>query len=893
MRKILSIFAAMLVALAVNAQGTDFAAPGYSCAADDGVISGDAPAEKVFLHSTDDPHYIGWSDVSKSYTAVVSWTVTATRACYISVGLDLGPVIGSNKHIFEVKLLDADSNELGALEEGPAYTGDGFTESEQVKALTGKLLIPAPGVYTIELRNNRDFCKGTIKNVILTYAGDAPITDFAAPGYSCAADDAVISGDAPANKVYLQSETDPHYIGWSDVSKSYTAEISWKIMATRGCYVSVDLDLGPAISSNKHIFEVQLLDEEGNKLDTIAEGPAYTGDGFTQADQVKTLEGTLLVPKAGIYTVVLKNNRDFCKGSIKNVILTYAADAPLEPKTFYGATSFVTEGNYSGNWNAVEWNITRNADKTLTAVVEWSGEIVGAVPQLKIGDGNFTNMTVEGKKGTLTTTATYEDGNDLNVEFYIAYAGAAKSIPVTYTVGSENEKPATPVEPVAVPAEFEIDMQSDVLGSEGAAVKRWLVVGEPNAFEAAAPAEYNAILEAQGFTASHGYHQLVATVPVEAGDYRVTLGKCQYAYSADYTMAYVKDEENQTLASVKQNTTSEEEGGVCYHQNTTTNVVTMEFTVDAAQTLKILCAHYTPYIKVEKVVKKSLSEFIADKPATEVTLKDLTVLFATGKNTYVIDEEGVALVIFDNGKTYYDGTLTAGKVLSGQKATYTAYKNQDEIIPTNTAAISDGTVATPTTLSEFPTTANVNQYVRLENLDAKADGGKYYVANGENAKALQLYGATGDLKPSKDGIFNVEGIIINFNNTQLEIIVLAIEEVKFGIVIADCANGALASDKTEAGVGETVTLTITPVEGYELDELTVTGVAAADITIDGNTATFAMPAQNVEASATFKVAVGTGMDNTNSVKVTKAVENGQLIIIKNGVKYNAQGAVVR
>ena len=386
---------------------------------------------------------------------------------------------------------------------------------------------------------------------------------------------------------------------------------------------------------------------------------------------------------------------------------------------------------------------------------------------------------------------------------------------------------------------------------------------------------------------------MVATVPVEAGDYRVTLGKCQYAYSADYTMAYVKDEENQTLASVKQNTTSEEEGGVCYHQNTTTNVVTMEFTVDAAQTLKILCAHYTPYIKVEKVVKKSLSEFIADKPATEVTLKDLTVLFATGKNTYVIDEEGVALVIFDNGKTYYDGTLTAGKVLSGQKATYTAYKNQDEIIPTNTAAISDGTVATPTTLSEFPTTANVNQYVRLENLDAKADGGKYYVANGENAKALQLYGATGDLKPSKDGIFNVEGIIINFNNTQLEIIVLAIEEVKFGIVIADCANGALASDKTEAGVGETVTLTITPVEGYELDELTVTGVAAADITIDGNTATFAMPAQNVEASATFKVAVGTGMDNTNSVKVTKAVENGQLIIIKNGVKYNAQGAVVR
>jgi len=173
MKKIFTFIAAMLVAFAVNAQ-TDFAAPGYSCAADDAVLSGTAPAGKFYLQNSADPHYIGWSDIASAekhaegYTAIATWQVEATRACYISVSLDLGPAISSNKHIFEVKLLDDSDNELGAVEEGPAYTGDGFTEANQTKTLNGVLHIPAAGWYTLQLRNNRDYCKGSIKNIILT-----------------------------------------------------------------------------------------------------------------------------------------------------------------------------------------------------------------------------------------------------------------------------------------------------------------------------------------------------------------------------------------------------------------------------------------------------------------------------------------------------------------------------------------------------------------------------------------------------------------------------------------------------------------------------------------------------------------------------------------------------
>ena len=331
MKKILSFFAAMLVAVAVNAS-TDFAAPGYYCAADDAVITGDAPSNKVYLDESADPHHIAWSDVSKTYTAVIKWTVAATRACYISVSLDLGPTISSNKHIFEVKVLDANGAEVGALEEGPAYTGDGFTDANTVKALTGKIMIPAPGDYTVELRNNRDFCKGSIKNVILTYAGAAPITDFATPGYSCAADEATLSGTV-SSSFGLNTDGDDHYVFWSDRALSSPAAASWSLIATRACYITASLDLGPVISSNKHIFEIKVLDAQGEEVGTAAE----PGES-TEANQVKALTQQILIPEAGSYTIELRNNRDWGKGAVKNVILAYAADAPAaEPqmKTIY------------------------------------------------------------------------------------------------------------------------------------------------------------------------------------------------------------------------------------------------------------------------------------------------------------------------------------------------------------------------------------------------------------------------------------------------------------------------------------------------------------------------------------------------------------------------------
>lgn len=167
MKKILSFCAAMLVAVAVNA-GTDFAAPGYSCVADDAVLTGGS-SSNFFLKTDVDPHCVAWSDCPLSGNALATWTVEATRGCYVSVSLVLGPVISSNKHNFEVTIKDDKGNSKGMLTEGGENTA-----SEQEKALTGTILLPLAGTYTVEVYNNRDWGKGTIKKVILTYAADAP-----------------------------------------------------------------------------------------------------------------------------------------------------------------------------------------------------------------------------------------------------------------------------------------------------------------------------------------------------------------------------------------------------------------------------------------------------------------------------------------------------------------------------------------------------------------------------------------------------------------------------------------------------------------------------------------------------------------------------------------------
>jgi hypothetical protein len=74
---------------------------------------------------------------------------------------------------------------------------------------------------------------------------------------------------------------------------------------------------------------------------------------------------------------------------------------------------------------------------------------------------------------------------------------------------------------------------------------------------------------------------------------------------------------------------------------------------------------------------------------------------------------------------------------------------------------------------------------------------------------------------------------------------------QYTITIASpITNGTVTADKTQAIEGETVTLTVTPAQGYEQETLSYTTNGGTTVAITGTT--FVMPAADVTVTATFK-----------------------------------------
>ena len=92
----------------------------------------------------------------------------------------------------------------------------------------------------------------------------------------------------------------------------------------------------------------------------------------------------------------------------------------------------------------------------------------------------------------------------------------------------------------------------------------------------------------------------------------------------------------------------------------------------------------------------------------------------------------------------------------------------------------------------------------------------------------------------------------NYNDvTDLEVGKFSIIPKQYAIAIDPAiVNGTVTADKTQAIEGETVTLTVTPAQGYEQETLSYTTDGGTTETITGTT--FVMPAADVTVTATFK-----------------------------------------
>lgn len=113
----------------------------------------------------------------------------------------------------------------------------------------------------------------------------------------------------------------------------------------------------------------------------------------------------------------------------------------------------------------------------------------------------------------------------------------------------------------------------------------------------------------------------------------------------------------------------------------------------------------------------------------------------------------------------------------------------------------------------------------------------------------------------------------------------------FSITCATVDNGTFATPYKLGIPNENVVITATPADGYKTALVLVNGTR---LTL-GEEISFDMPAENVTITGEFTVSgFPTTLDNTDAAnKAIKTIENGQIVIIKNGVRYNVLGAELR
>ena len=138
-------------------------------------------------------------------------------------------------------------------------------------------------------------------------------------------------------------------------------------------------------------------------------------------------------------------------------------------------------------------------------------------------------------------------------------------------------------------------------------------------------------------------------------------------------------------------------------------------------------------------------------------------------------------------------------------------------------------------------------------------------------------------------------IVIN-GPGYLRTIVVTYPQLMYAVSFSTLTNGSIkqgddmiASDDYFAAGTE---LTVTPAEGYKIKTVTVTNTStSADVTASVYSAgVITMPAYAITIAAEFEEDKTTALDNTNAdSKAIKVIRNGQLVIIRDGVEYDALG----
>lgn len=428
-----------------------------------------------------------------------------------------------------------------------------------------------------------------------------------------------------------------------------------------------------------------------------------------------------------------------------------------------------------------------------------------------------------------------------------------------------------PNEPEVTYSNFEIDLRNGQLGTDGVNMQKYLTVGDEYVYSDEMPLAYNAVLKAASYNGNqHGYIAFVATIPVTAGIYKITLGNCQYNIGTDKPAASVKNEADNALTLLDKyghSTTAISAIDDCYHNGTTTHITSAWLVVKEAQTIKIVGAKYTPYIKVQKVESVpglvNVVKFANDEDA-EGILPDEQIV-----------EPGESITLLAVNRLLYK----AGHTLTGWTDGVETYQLGAEFTPT------DHTILTAV-----------------------------YSENGAN-----LLTATHDVTVQWDFTKTDGAPAVNWQNREDDFIVTqaivggARLDVKLDINTKN--NGKFAPTIYWCQVNPVTTFTFPSKKDATLEVFSYQDPAASTLDENAytgswtsNIATFSTT--NVSGTSvyvskevnqyyryfklTLPASAATAIDNTGAdEKAVKVIENGQILIIKNGKTFNILGAEVK
>ena len=260
-----------------------------------------------------------------------------------------------------------------------------------------------------------------------------------------------------------------------------------------------------------------------------------------------------------------------------------------------------------------------------------------------------------------------------------------------------------------------------------------------------------------------------------------------------------------------------------------------------------------------------------------------TITVAETENGTVVADKAEA----EEGETV-TLTVTPAEGYELTSLTYTAEGAEPVAIENGSFTMPAANVTINATFAEIPPVLYTVTVAETENGTVTAD--KAEAAEGETV-TLTVTPAEGyqlETLTVMNGEEEVEVVDNAFTMPAGNVTVTAtfaeIPPVLYTITVAETENGTVTADKAEAAEGETVTLTVTPAEGYQLETLTVMNGEEEVEVVDN---AFTMPAGNVTVTATFAEIPPV----LYTVTYTAQLENGTVAVAVGDTEINSGDAV--